>query len=198
MAEHEFTTPAQASPTITTTQSRPPYYRLGIHDAARLGYASFIAICTGTFLGIARGARTEALRFRAENAHRLPTTTKGWYLYHKSKNYAVMWNGIKGGFRMGGTLGFWVGLFFCSEMLVDRIWNKRKDFRSTMVTGVVTALAWSRFYAMSGLATRRMIMTGLKAGFGYGILQDGMALLNKRLEERPNISQSQTTSPSKT
>ena len=52
--------------------------------------------------------------------------------------------------------------------------------------------------AMSGLATRRMIMTGLKAGFGYGILQDGMALLNKRLEERPNISQSQTTSPSKT
>ena len=144
MAENEFTTPAQAPP-ITTQQTKPPYYRLGIHDTARIGYTSFIAICTGALLGVAHGTRTEALRFRAENAHRLPTTTKGWYLYHKSKNYAVMWNGIKEGARLGGKLGFWVALFFFAEMQVDRRWNKRKDFRSTMVTGVVTALAWSRF-----------------------------------------------------
>ncbi|OQO14986.1 hypothetical protein B0A48_00368 [Cryoendolithus antarcticus] len=62
----------------------------------------------------------ERLRFRAENAHRLPTTQAGWYLYHKSKNYVSLLGGLKEGFRMGGRLALWTGLFAGMEQGIDR------------------------------------------------------------------------------
>lgn len=61
------------------------------------------------------------LRFRAENAHRLPSSQVGWYLYHKSKNYHVLLGGVKEGVKMGFRLGFWVGGFFFMEEAVDRL-----------------------------------------------------------------------------
>lgn len=61
------------------------------------------------------------LRFRAENAHRLPTSEVGWFLYHKSKNYNAMLGGVREGLRMGVKLGVWGGLFFWAEEGVDRL-----------------------------------------------------------------------------
>ena len=43
-----------------------------------------------------RGGRDASLRFLAENAHRPPRTVEGWYFYKKTKNYRVMWGGLKG------------------------------------------------------------------------------------------------------
>jgi hypothetical protein len=72
------------------------------------------AVLLGTVIGVNRGGRLASLRFLAENAHRTPTTQKGWYLYHKTKNYRVVLGALRGAVRDGGYLGAatlgWVGL----------------------------------------------------------------------------------------
>ncbi len=54
------------------------------------------AFIIGSAIGIMRGGRDASLRFLAENAHRPPRTVEGWYFYKKTKNYRVMWGGLKG------------------------------------------------------------------------------------------------------
>ena len=83
-----------------------------------------LALCVssacGFGLGATYGGNMAGLRFRAENAHRLPTSQVGWYLYHKSKNYHVMAGGVKEGLRMGVKLSIWAGGFLCMEEATDR------------------------------------------------------------------------------
>ena len=80
--------------------------------------------------------------FRAENAHRFPTSQKGWYLYHKSKNYHAMLGGLKDGLKMTRKLSFLAGSFFCTEAAVDGV-RGNKDFASTAVAGCVVAGGFS-------------------------------------------------------
>lgn len=94
--------------------------RLSIPYMIRLPATILATSTCGFLLGAAHGGTTAALRFRAENAHRLPTSQVGWYLYHKSKNYNTMLGGIKEGFKMGVKVGFWSGAFFAMEEAVDR------------------------------------------------------------------------------
>ncbi|KAJ7047595.1 hypothetical protein C8F04DRAFT_937026 [Mycena alexandri] len=72
------------------------------------------AVLLGTVVGVNRGARLASLRFLAENAHRTPTTQKGWYYYHKTKNYRVILGALRGAARDGAYLGAttlaWVGI----------------------------------------------------------------------------------------
>ncbi|KAG8925044.1 hypothetical protein FRC02_009956 [Tulasnella sp. 418] len=68
----------------------------------------------GFTLGFVRGSRKSALRYLAENAHRRPTTVQGWYFYQKTKNYRVLFGGLKEGgkyaLKVGGLGVGWVGL----------------------------------------------------------------------------------------
>ncbi|KAF7301471.1 Non-specific serine/threonine protein kinase [Mycena indigotica] len=63
------------------------------------------AVAVGAIIGLNRGAKLASLRFLAENAHRTPTTQKGWYYYHKTKNYRVILGALRGAGRDGGYLG---------------------------------------------------------------------------------------------
>lgn len=54
------------------------------------------AIIVGSAIGILRGSQAASLRFLAENVHRPPTTVQGWYFYNKTKNYKVLFGGLKG------------------------------------------------------------------------------------------------------
>jgi hypothetical protein len=89
------------------------------------------------------------LRFRAENSHRLPHDTTGWYLYHKSKNYHIMFGGVKEGIKMAAKLGFWVGAFFAIEEAVDQWGNRwewrrgKRDALSTTIAGLSVAGVFS-------------------------------------------------------
>lgn len=120
--------------------------RLSIPYIGRISAATTGAFLTGMFLGLSHGMQTSALRFRAENSHRFPTTSIGWYLYHKSKNYHVMLGGVKEGFKMGLKVAFWAGGFFVVEEAVDRL-RGRRDFVSTLVAGLGIAggfCTWSK------------------------------------------------------
>lgn len=111
-------------------------------DPNRLSLSWFSRVCLGALGGFLVGASSGAthgsqeagLRFRAENSHRLPKSDKGWYLYHKSKNYQMMLHGIKGAFRTGARLSFFVGGFFAAEEVLDRC-RGRQDFLSTTIAG---------------------------------------------------------------
>ena len=121
--------------------------RLSFPFETRLPIAAATGFFAGAFLGISHGAQTASLRFRAENSHRFPTTSAGWYLYHKSKNYHMLLGGIKDGLKMGTKISFWVGGFFTVEHAIDRF-RGRRDFLSTAMAGLSLAggfSAWRQY-----------------------------------------------------
>ncbi|KAM3420399.1 hypothetical protein BST61_g3673 [Cercospora zeina] len=104
----------------TPIQLRNDTERLSFPLHSRLPLAGAIASMAGLILGMAKGSQDTNFRFRAENAHRLPTTQQGWFLYHKSKNYNMMLGGIKEGTRQSFKFAAWTGLFFLLEEGIDR------------------------------------------------------------------------------
>ncbi|KAF1351208.1 hypothetical protein BDV97DRAFT_270330, partial [Delphinella strobiligena] len=154
--------------------------RLSLPFALRLPLTTTLAFTTGFVLGAAHGGHTAALRFRAENAHRLPSSQVGWYLYHKSKNYNAMLGGIKEGFKMGIRVGGWTAVFFAVEEAVDRLRGQFRDFLSTIVAALGTAgafSAWNRFPVETAARTARL---GLKVGAGFGLVQDLLGFMRGR------------------
>ena len=120
--------------------------RLSLPFQVRLPVTIATGSIAGSVLGLSHGSQTSGLRFRAENAHKLPTSSTGWYLYHKSKNYHMMLGGIKEGLKMGSKVGFWVGSFFTIEEAIDQVRGGRADFFSSVVAGLSVAggfSAWS-------------------------------------------------------
>ncbi len=144
--------PLEPGEAHTPTYANPPSFesRLSTPFGIRFPAATGVAFITGLSLGLSHGAKTAGLRFRAENSHRFPTTSTGWYLYHKSKNYHVMLGGIKEGLKMGSKIAFWAGGFFLVEEAVDRL-RGTKDFVSTVVAGLSIS---------GGFSARSTIFTG--------------------------------------
>jgi len=116
--------------------------RLGMPFLQRIKLATTAAFLMGVILGFPYGGQTSALRFRAENSHRFPTSEKGWYLYHKSKNYYVMRGSIKEGAKMATRLGLCVAAFFAIEEAIDEQ-RYNRDFMSTTFAGLTVAGAFS-------------------------------------------------------
>ncbi|KAK7553291.1 hypothetical protein IWX50DRAFT_618726 [Phyllosticta citricarpa] len=160
--------------------------RLAMSYEARLVTIGSISAMTGFFLGLSQGITTHGLRFRAENAHRLPNDPAGWFLYHKRKNYVALLGGIREGLRAGFRTGFWAGGFLMCEQAVDRLRGlggqdykeqPRGDFGSTVVAGLGTAGAWSLWNRLPITAAARTAKTGLLLGLVYGLAQDATGLL---------------------
>ncbi|KAL8730972.1 MAG: hypothetical protein Q9181_004485 [Wetmoreana brouardii] len=172
----------------TSTQpSNPPLFpprqlagdRLSLSVETRALGSMGAAFAGGVILGIAHGGKMAALRFRAENSHRFPTTSTGWYLYHKSKNYNVMFAGLKEGAKLGLRLPGWAfGFIFIEDAIDTR--RGTKDFMSTVVAGLTLSglfSLWNRFNIPTAARTAR---AGLYTGLAYGLLQDAMALARGR------------------
>jgi hypothetical protein len=156
--------------------------RLSMQPGTRTNLAFTSAFLVGGMLGFSHGSKTAALRFRAENAHRLPTSQKGWYFYHKSKSYEGVVGGVKEGVKMGLKTAIWVTGFITMEDAVDQ-WRGaggQRDCFSSLMAGLTTAglfSLWNRFPVATAARTARM---GLKIGLGYGIVQDLFSLAQGR------------------
>jgi hypothetical protein len=167
----------------------------------RLLLTTFTSFVCGFTLGSASAGSMAALRFRAENAHRLPISQPGWYLYHKSKNYNKMRHGITEGIRKGALLAAWSSVFFIVEESldvfrgtwragrtieemegVDELSLKRidrgvassRDFISSAMAGMVTGGVWSAWHQFPVSTASRTIRMGLLVGLGYGLSQDAL------------------------
>lgn len=128
--------------------------RLSIPAFIRIPIASASAFIVGLLLGTAQGSRMAGLRFRAEHAHKLPTTTTGWYLYHKSKNYHVAYGGLKEGFRMGRRVCFWTTSMFAIENMFDT-YRGASDLFNTVTACVTVAGGFSLWSMYSNLTVEQ-------------------------------------------
>ena len=143
----------------------------------------------GFSLGAGHGAQIAGFRYRAENAHRFPTTQTGWFLYHKSKNYHSIIGGVKEGVKLGGVLCGWATLFMCSEEIVDRARARlfakgddepatgQRDAASTVVAAMTTAGVYSWKKGMDKFTAARTAKMALKYSLLYGLVQDLAATL---------------------
>ncbi|KAK3495737.1 hypothetical protein B0T13DRAFT_401239 [Neurospora crassa] len=145
--------------------------RLSIPDAVRIPLASSTALLIGFTLGMSQGIKTAGMRFRAEHAHKLPTTKMGWYFYHKSKNYNSIWGGAKEGARMGAKICFWTTAMFGIEHMFDA-YRGTADIFNTVTACVTVAGAFSLWNRFSLPMAARTTKTALVVGLAYGGLQD--------------------------
>lgn len=166
-----------------------PDERLSIPVILRAPLLLCSSATVGFSLGAAHGGPIAAYRYRAENAHRLPTTQTGWYLYHKSKNYHSILGGVREGVKLGGVLCGWATIFMCCEEVVDRSRGRmfargeddvapgQRDAASTVVAAMSTAGIYSWKKGLDKFTAARTAKTALKYSFIYGIIQDLAASL---------------------
>ncbi|TGJ84331.1 hypothetical protein E0Z10_g4424 [Xylaria hypoxylon] len=153
--------------------------RLSIPPLMRIPAAATTAFGIGMTLGLAHGSQMAGLRFRAEHAHRLPTTTTGWYLYHKSKNYHLAFGGLKEGVKVGARLGVLSTAMFCAENLFD-VYRGSQDLVSTVMASLAVAGGFSLWNRFSPAETARTAKKGLIFGLVYGGVQDIISLAKGR------------------
>ncbi|KAF2720927.1 hypothetical protein K431DRAFT_225412 [Polychaeton citri CBS 116435] len=171
--------------------------RLSIPFVLRMPLAMTVGSFSGFALGAAHGGQEASLRFRAENAHRLPSNQAGWYLYHKSKNYNRALGAVKEGLRMALRQAVWVGVFFGMEEGVDRFragvvrrWRNSRgsekdvvgsnDFFSSLLAGLGTAGAFSTWNRLPVPTAARVAKLGAKAGLVFGLVQDVLRVAQGR------------------
>ena len=116
--------------------------RLSLPPMIRIPAASLAAFGVGMALGASYGSKMAGLRFRAEHAHRLPTTTTGWYLYHKSKNYHLLFGGLREGIKVGARLAVLSTSMFCVENLFD-VYRGTRDMFNTTAAALAVAGGFS-------------------------------------------------------
>ncbi|CAL3972340.1 hypothetical protein PZA11_004518 [Diplocarpon coronariae] len=153
--------------------------RFSMPFGMRLSIATSISFASGLLLGISHGSQMAGFRFRAENAHRLPTTPTGWYLYHKSKNYNMALAGVKEGLKMGAKVSFWTAGFFSIEDVFDR-YRGTKDCLNTVLASLSVAGAFSLWNRFPITTAARTAKTGLAIGLAYGLAQDTVGALRGR------------------
>ncbi|KAK3395734.1 hypothetical protein B0T20DRAFT_44321 [Sordaria brevicollis] len=164
----------QEPPKAAVPEPVPEYVtkcRLSIPDAVRIPLASSTALLIGFTLGFSQGMKTAGMRFRAEHAHKLPTTKMGWYFYHKSKNYSSIWGGAKEGARMGAKICFWTTAMFGIEHMFDS-YRGTADVFNTVTACVTVSGAFSLWNRFSLPMAARTTKTALVVGIAYGGLQD--------------------------
>ena len=205
----EDAAPPSTSRDLSTLFDPPEgsFHRISQPFILRLPLYATVAGFSGFLLGTKKGGQDAGLRFRAEHAHRLPTTQTGWYLYHKSKNYHIALGGIYEGVRMSWRLAPWAGLFVAMEEGIDRgratvvrEWRSHRDFNepterevrderavagnkdfvSTMLAGLASAGMFAAWKRMPLPTAVRLMKLGAKGGFGFGLLQDVVNLLQGR------------------
>ncbi|KAJ5551541.1 hypothetical protein N7535_000515 [Penicillium sp. DV-2018c] len=153
----------------------PP--RLGLEVGKRLPYATMSAFSTGLAMGYYHGSKKAGLVFRAENAHRFPTTSTGWFQYHKTKNYVSIVGGVKDGMKLGFKLGAGALVFCLFEETVDYARHDERDFLSTVTAGLSFSGIYSLLARHDVYTAARAAKLGLKLSLTYGLLQDALASL---------------------
>ncbi|KAH8700331.1 hypothetical protein BGW36DRAFT_291799 [Talaromyces proteolyticus] len=174
----------------------PP--RLGIDIERRLPYTAFSAFSVGFAVGSSHGSKKAAYQFRAENAHRFPTTSTGWFQYHKTKNYKAIVGGVFEGAKLGARLGAGAIAFCLFEETVDYARHDRRDFISTVIAGLSFSGVYSVLARHDIYTAARTTKLGLKLSLAYGLTQDALeALKGNRPAYLQYIFGGKGSSPSK-
>ncbi|GAA5977377.1 hypothetical protein JCM11641_000079 [Rhodosporidiobolus odoratus] len=155
------------------------------------------AVVFGFTSGLVSSSKLASKQFLAENAHRLPKTVQGWYFYQKTKNYRVLYAGLKGGLRTGARLGAWTGAFVLLSGWIDqgirqaavtyggkadsevREWKTKAVGGAMAGIGLAGASGW--FYRLSRYTAPRRLSLGLALGSMAGGSVDLRDWVRKKL-----------------
>ncbi|GLB33572.1 hypothetical protein LshimejAT787_0104560 [Lyophyllum shimeji] len=137
------------------------------------------AIVVGSVIGLMRGSQRASLRFLAENVHRAPTTVQGWYFYNKTKNYKVLYGGLKGAAAEASKLTLvalgWVGI----EEGLERVgWGQLSEIGAA----IGTAGVFSAVYRLPWKTTRRTLLLGLIMGSSLKMLSWSREKLQEQVD----------------
>jgi hypothetical protein len=116
--------------------------RLSMMAPTRILLAAVSSFGVGASMGVAQGSKMAGLRFRAEHAHKLPTTPTGWFMYHKSKNYNMAKGAVNHGLKMGCRVSFWTTAMFVVEDMYDE-YRQSKDLMNTVLACLTVAGGFS-------------------------------------------------------
>jgi hypothetical protein len=118
--------------------------RLSLQPSNRVTLGIFSGLLVGMGAGFIRGFRVAELRFRAENAHRMPKSEKGWFFYHRSKTHYSVLAGMKMSAKTGVVFSLMSGMFLTLEDQFDNIrGGQSKDCISTIMAGTITGGLYS-------------------------------------------------------
>ncbi|KAF9783007.1 hypothetical protein BJ322DRAFT_1008758 [Thelephora terrestris] len=133
------------------------------------------ALGVGTVIGAVSGSRKEGLRFLAENAHRAPTTLRGWYFYKKTKNYRMMLGGLREGGRQGMKLSATAVGWVTIEESIRRFGFEQA---AEVGAGVGTGAVFGLVYRLGLRTTGQSVLLGFLVGLGMA----GMRKVKESLE----------------
>ena len=125
----------------------------------------------GFISGCYEGYSKASLRYLAENSHRLPRNVKGWYFYHKRKNYYCLKDGMVEGFKYSWKISFLITGYFSFEAFLDTVREKR-DFLNSVVSTTLFFYAYSHYVKLSKFQKINMVKRGFKFGLASGLVQD--------------------------
>jgi hypothetical protein len=118
--------------------------RWGVRSDVRIYVMGISTFAAGTVLGMMQEYGRASLRFRAENAHRLPRSEKNWFFYHRAKSLYAMKAAMPFGLRTGLKLAPWTMGFLLMEEAVDHArGDTSRDFLSSMTASVSIAGIYS-------------------------------------------------------
>lgn len=163
--------------------------RLGLNPVGRLALLSTVSFVTGLALGSANGSRIAAMRYRAENAHYMPISKAGWYLYGRSRNYHAIIGGVTEGVKTGARFAGWAALFVVIEEGLDRargtVFRRRgeeegkgqRDFLNTVSAAVALSGLHGWWNNLDRFAAMRMTRFAVRYAVPYGLMQDFLAAM---------------------
>lgn len=143
-------------------------------------------MCLGTAIGLVRGSRAAGLRFLAENAHRPPTTVRGWYFYKKTKNYKMMLGGLSKAGTDAAKLGFTALAWVTFEEGLNHLgWEDIGEIGA----GIGTAGVFAGVYRLPWRTASRVVVLGVLVGMTMRTMRWGKERLAEQAQARTDASQ---------
>lgn len=164
---------AQAVQDILSYKQNDPTQRFNTKPEARILSVIIATTSFGFLSGFYSGYKRSALRFLAENSHRMPKTVQGWYYYHKNKNYHVLSGGMAEGFKYSATMTVCGAAFFGLEAYLDHA-RGTIDFFNTLAATLAAGSVYSVWYRLSRQQALNTLKRGAVAGLALGLAQDGL------------------------
>jgi hypothetical protein len=105
-----------------------------------VGRNTFMASLGGGIISGLVSARNTSLQYTAENAHKKPTTKQGWFYYHRTKNYKIIFNFFRSSLFGSLKYGSLIGSFFFLDVSFNMLEGEVRYFHSPLAGLAISSL----------------------------------------------------------
>ncbi|CCA73326.1 hypothetical protein PIIN_07281 [Serendipita indica DSM 11827] len=129
-----------------------------------------------------QGARAAQLRYLAENAHNPPRTVQGWYFYNKTKNYRMMWAGLREGAKTGAKVGSFGLLWGGIEEAVLRIAPGMEPVKE-LIAGTSSSMLFAAAGRLNLHGSGRIVILGTAMGGAMSLVRKAQEKVGDKIKE---------------